>query len=263
MTADDRRPGVPLRLTTLGTGTIALSPTRACSGYLVEHHDVRLLMDCGNGVARRLAELALPWPDITHVALSHFHIDHHGDLPTLIFASKYGILPPRSAPLQIIGPVGTADLLQRLAAAYGAWVTDPGFPIQVVETAPGAPLLLGDAVRLEAFKVPHTVESVAYSVTAGAHRLVYSGDTGFDPGLAEWAKGCDVLLCECSLPEAMAIVEHLTPEQCGALAAIAGPRRLVLTHLYPPVENVDISAAIAARYPGPVTVAHDGWQTDI
>jgi ribonuclease BN (tRNA processing enzyme) len=61
----------------------------------------------------------------------------------------------------------------------------------------------------------------------------------------------------------MAIPEHLTPEQCGALAEEAAPRRLVLTHLYPPVEAVDISAAVGARYPGPCTVAHDGWQTDI
>ena len=252
-----------MRLTALGTGTIALSGARACSGYLVEQGDTRLLLDCGNGVARRLAEFGLPWPAITHLALTHFHVDHHGDLPTLLFASRYGILPPRSAPLQLIGPAGTADLVQRLAAAYGPWVTDPGFPVEVVETAPGEARSLGEDLRLEAFKVPHTEESVAYSVTAGAHRLVYTGDTGFDPGLAAWARGCDVLLCECSLPAAMAIAEHLTPEQCGALAELADPGRLVLTHLYPPVEDVDIAAAVAARYPGPLTVAYDGWQTAI
>lgn len=252
-----------MRLTALGTGTIALTGARACSGYLVEEGDTRLLLDCGNGVARRLAEFGLPWPTITHLALTHFHVDHHGDLPTLLFASRYGILPPRSAALQIIGPAGTADLVQRLAAAYGPWVTDPGFPVEVLETAPGDTRMLGEDLRLEAFKVPHTEESVAYSVTAGAHRLVYTGDTGFDPGLAAWARGCDVLLCECSLPATMAIAEHLTPEQCGVLAELADPGRLVLTHLYPPVEHVDIAAAVAARYPGPLTVAYDGWQTAI
>lgn len=252
-----------MRLTTLGTGTIALSPTRACAGYLVEAGDVRLLIDCGSGVTRRLAELALPWPAITHVALSHFHVDHHGDLPTLLFAWKYGILPARSAPLTIVGPAGTGDLLARLAAAYGPWVLEPGFPVTVAEIAPGAPLALDDGVALEAFKVPHTAESVAYSVTAGARRLVYTGDTGFDPALAAWARGCNVLLCECSLPEAMAIPEHLTPDRCGMLAELAAPGRLVLTHLYPPVEDVNLSAAIAARYSGPCTVASDGWQTDI
>lgn len=252
-----------MRLTTLGTGTIALSPGRSCAGYLVEHAQVRLLMDCGSGITRRLAELALPWPAITHVALTHFHIDHLGDLPTLIFAWKYGLLPPRSAPLDVIGPAGTAELMQRLAAAHGTWVLDPGFPLRVVEIAPGAPLTLADGVALEALKVPHTAESVAYSVRAGAHRLVYTGDTGFDPALAAWARGCDLLLCECSLPETMAIPEHLTPERCGELAEQASPRRLVLTHLYPPVETVDIPAAVTARYRGPLVVACDGWQTDI
>ncbi|MHB1863390.1 MAG: MBL fold metallo-hydrolase [Gemmatimonadaceae bacterium] len=252
-----------MRLTTLGTGTIALSPGRSCAGYLVEHAEVRLLLDCGSGVTRRLAELALPWPAITHVALTHFHIDHHGDLPTLIFAWKYGLLPPRNAPLDLVGPVGTADLMQRLAAAHGTWVLEPGFPLRIVEIGPGAPLALAEGMALEALKVPHTAESVAYSVTAGAHRLVYTGDTGFDPALAAWARGCDLLLCECSLPEAMAIPEHLTPERCGELAELASPRRLVLTHFYPPVETVDISAAVAARYRGPLVVARDGWQTDI
>lgn len=252
-----------MRLTTLGTGTIALAPTRACAGYLVEAGDVRLLLDCGSGVARRLAELALPWPAVSHVALSHFHVDHHGDLPTLIFACRYGVLPPRTAPLTVIGPAGTSDLFRRLADAYGPWMLDPGFPLEVVELAPGTPLPIGEDLVLEAFKVPHTPESVAYSVTAGARRLVYTGDTGYFPALAEWASGCDVLLCECSLPEAMAIAEHLTPEQCGALAELAGPRRLVLTHLYPPVEAVDIRAAVAARYTGPLLVARDGWQTEI
>lgn len=252
-----------MRLTTLGTGTIALSPSRACAGYLVEQGVTRLLVDCGSGVTRRLAELALPWPDITHVALSHFHVDHHGDLPTLIFACRYGILPARRAPLAVIGPPGTVDLMARLAAAYGTWVLEPGFPLTVTEIAPETPLALGDGLVLEARPVPHTPESVAYCVSDGAHRLVYTGDTGFDPALAEWASGCDVLLCECSLPEALAIPEHLTPEQCGALAELVNPRHLVLTHLYPPVEDVDIPAAVAARYLGPLTVAHDGWQTDI
>ena len=87
-----------VRFTTLGTGTISLSPGRSCAGYFLEAPELRLLIDCGSGITRRLAEFGLEWQTITHVALTHFHIDHHGDLPTLIFAWKYGFLPPRSAP---------------------------------------------------------------------------------------------------------------------------------------------------------------------
>ncbi len=250
-----------MRLTILGTGTIAFSPTRSCSAYYVEAGAARLLMDCGSGTTRRLAELGIAWQEITHVVLSHFHIDHYADLSTLIFSWKYGMLPPRSTPLEIIGPVGTQALVDRLAAAHGQWVSAPGYPLRVTELAPGAMLDIGSA-RLDCAKVPHTAESVAYSIMEGARRVVYSGDTGFDPEFARWARGCDLLVLECSLPQSMAIIEHLTPEQCGEIARLAEPRRLVLTHLYPPVESVDIASIVAAKYSGPVVVAHDGWQID-
>ena len=57
--------------------------------------------------------------------------------------------------------------------------------------------------------------------------------------------------------------EHLTPEQCGELARLAMPRQLALTHLYPPVESVDVAAIVRARYDRPVVVAYDGWRTEI
>lgn len=252
-----------MRLTTLGTGTVALTPARVCSGQLLQAGGVRLLLDCGAGVTHRLAEHGLPWREITHVAFTHFHTDHIGDFATLMFAWKYGDLPGRSAPLAVIGPEGTAALLERLADAFGPWLRDPGFPVTVLELAPGSSLELGDGVVLSATKVPHTAESVAYSISRGGRRIVYTGDTGYDPMLAEWARGADLLLCECSLPSEMAIPEHLTPERCGALAAAALPKHLVLTHFYPPVERTDVRHAVAAHYAGPVSLAEDGSTFEI
>jgi ribonuclease BN (tRNA processing enzyme) len=135
--------------------------------------------------------------------------------------------------------------------------------LEIAEIAPDATLALGDGVALRARKVPHTEESVAYSVERGGRRIVYTGDTGFDAALGEWATDCDLLLCECSLPAAMAIPHHLTPEQAGSLAAIARPRLLALTHLYPPVEQVDVRALVSGQYGGPVVIADDGWTIDI
>jgi ribonuclease BN (tRNA processing enzyme) len=247
-----------MRLTTLGTGTVALVAGRVCAGHFVEAGNVRLLLDCGSGVAHRLAERQIEWRDITHVAFTHFHLDHIADFATLAFAWKYGDLPGRSAPLAVIGPMGTTALLGRLADAFGDWLRDPGFPITVHEIAPGDVRDLGDSVSLGVTKVPHTDESVAYSISRNGRRIVYTGDTGYDPMLGEWARGADVLLCECSLPTELAIPQHLTPAQCGALAAAALPKHLVLTHFYPPVEQVDIRAAVAAHYAGPVTLANDG-----
>ena len=252
-----------MRFTTLGTGTISLTGARSCAAYLLECDELRLLIDCGAGTTRRLAELGAGWRTISHVALTHFHIDHHGDLPSLVFAWKYGFLPPRSEPLTIIGPVGTAGLLARLSAAYGDWLTAPGFPLTIHEITPSDAVELPAGVRLTCCAVPHTAESVAYSMVRGPRRIVCTGDTGVSDSLAAWARGCSLLVCECSLPSDMSIREHLTPEQCGDLAAAAAPKHLALTHFYPLVEQIDVTAIVGARFPGPITLAFDGWSIEI
>jgi ribonuclease BN (tRNA processing enzyme) len=252
-----------MRLVTLGTGTVSLSPERVCAGYLLEAGTIRLLIDCGSGVAHRLVQLGLDWPGITHVAFSHFHTDHISDFATLVQAWRYGQLPPRAAPLTVIGPTGTADLLSRMADLHGNWLRDPGFPVIVTELTPGGTADLGDGLEIACTKVPHTEESVAYSLRRGGRRIVYTGDMGYDPMVGEWARGADLLLCECSLPDDMAIDSHLTPARCGALAAAALPKQLVLTHFYTPVERVDIRGAIAAHYAGPVALADDGSTFEI
>ena len=117
-----------MRLTTIGTGTAAPSPGRVSSGHLVHCGGARVLLDFGSGVVHRMADLGLRWQEISHIALTHFHNDHVGDLPTLVFAWRHGDLPPRSAPVEIIGTVGTADLVDRMAAAFGDWLREPGFP---------------------------------------------------------------------------------------------------------------------------------------
>ncbi len=251
-----------MRLTTLGTGTASPS-SRVNAGHLVEAGAVTLLMDCGSGVTHRMGEIGANWLGITHLAITHFHPDHTLDLPTLMFAWRYGTLPARTAPLTILGPVGISSLIEKFASLYGDTVRAPGFPVTVREITPGERVELGDGVTLEPHKVPHTAESVAYSVERGGARLVYTGDTGFDTVVAEWARGCDVLLAECSLPEQLAVASHLTPAQVGVIAEVAEPGRLVLTHFYPPVLEDDIAEIIALRYSGEVVLATDGWFTDI
>jgi ribonuclease BN (tRNA processing enzyme) len=155
--------------------------------------------------------------------------------------------------------MGTGDLLGRHAAALGTGMLEAVPGLRIEEIVPGTPVPLNETVTLEARKVPHTNESVAYSLSANGRRIVFTGDTAFDPELAQWADGCDVLVCECSLPDALASPLHLTPRQCGALAAMVRPGLLALTHFYPPVESVDIVAEVREHFGGPVVMCHDGW----
>jgi ribonuclease BN (tRNA processing enzyme) len=252
-----------VRLTTIGTGAAAPSPSRVCSAQLVETGEVRLLLDCGSGSVHRMSQLGIDWMAITHVALTHFHADHTSDLATLFFAWRYGAIPWREVPIVLFGPPGTRDVVSRIDAAFGGSFGTLGYVIDVRDVAEGDMVDLGSGAQLVTRKVPHTPESVAYSIHRGAARIVYTGDTGRDPGLGEWSAGCDILLAECSLPESMKMATHLTPEDCGELAALAGTGTLVLTHFYPPVEAVDIRAIVAERYAGPVVLASDGWSTMI
>lgn len=255
-----------MKLTTIGTGTAAPHATRVSAAHLVESSHggatVRLLLDCGSGAVHRMAALGVDWSSITHVAITHFHADHMADLPLLIMGWRWGQLPPRSAPVTLYGPPGTGALIERMAGVYGAWMLAPGFPCTVREIGPDEIVRVSEHVTLTTQAVPHTAESVAYSVSDGERRLVYTGDTGESEALGAWSAGCDVLLAECSLPEPMAIREHLTPRQVGQLAARAAPHRLVLTHFYPPVEAVDILGEVAEYYTGPAVLATDGWSID-
>jgi ribonuclease BN (tRNA processing enzyme) len=248
-----------MRVTVLGTAGAAPYAARVQTGILVEAAPVRLLIDCGSGINHRLAQHDHAWKGITHVALTHFHSDHTIDLVGLVVAWKWGQLPPRTEPLTLIGPVGAGAFVQRLVELYNEPFAGLPFPITVIELNPSDLQPLAPGLSIQAFKVPHSAESVAYSVVSGGSRFVFSGDTGYDEAFADWAKGSDLLVLECSLPDNLAIPMHLTPRQCGAVARIAQPKLLALTHFYPPVEAVDISAEVAESFPGPMALCGDGW----
>lgn len=247
-----------MELIVLGTGTVAPTANRTAPAAWVRAGPARLLLDCGAGTLHRAAGLGVAWREVTHVAITHFHPDHWGELPMLLFALRWATEPQRTAPLTLLGPAGFRTRLALLAAGYGDWVLEPGYELAILELAPGARRTLADGVELETCKTPHTAESLALAVRADGARLVYTGDTGPDDVLADWAADCDLLLAECSLPEERAVDVHLTPRQAGALARRARARRLVLTHFYPVFGDADPAALAAREFDGPVQAARDG-----
>src|SRR6266550_1318502 len=108
-----------MELVTVGTGTVAPSARRTAACHWVQRDDLRILLDCGAGALHRLAEFGLPWHQVSHVILTHFHPDHWGELPTVVYALKYTTDPPRREPFVILGAPGVVQLLRTLAEGYG------------------------------------------------------------------------------------------------------------------------------------------------
>jgi ribonuclease BN (tRNA processing enzyme) len=253
-----------VRVVTVGTGTVVPDPARAGACLWVEHGSLRVVLDCGPGALQAMARHGLPWASVTHLALTHFHTDHLNDVPALLFALKYAVPNPRTAPLHVVGPVGTRELLARWARALGDWLAAPGFPLPVTELGPDEVCPLGDDATLAAHPTPHTDESVAYRLATPTGSLGYTGDTGASDALADFLAGVDLLVAECSLPDDRAVDHHLTPRRVAALARRARPRTLVCTHVYPPLRDTDVAAAVrAAGYDGPVVHAADGMTFDL
>jgi ribonuclease BN (tRNA processing enzyme) len=248
-----------MRLVCVGTGTAVPDPDHVGAGFWVEAGAARVLLDCGPGVVHGLARLELAWPSLTHLVLSHFHNDHIGDVPFLLFALRWGTQPARTAPLTVIGPRGTRRLFRRLGAAFGEHVAKPDFEVRFVELASGGTHALADGVLLRAHLTPHTAASRAYRIEHEGKVVAYTGDTGESAEVARFAAAADLLIAECSLPEPLAMDTHLTPARLARMAQLAGPRRLLVTHVYPQLERASIPGLIAAAgFAGSVEVAADG-----
>lgn len=248
------------RLVVVGSGTVVPEGDRGGSSFWVEGDGVRALVDCGPGASGSLERCGLPWRRTTHLALTHFHADHVGGLPGFFFALKHAIRPAREESLTVVGPPGTRALFEGLSAALGDYFLEPGFPVEVVEVAPGEGVDLSAEVRLTTWKTPHTDESHALRLDFARGACGYTGDTGPCAELGDFYRGVELLVCECSLTEEEVGDNHLSPRTAAEIARRAQPELLLLTHVYPHVRrSLDVPSLVAAAgYAGEVALARDG-----
>jgi len=249
-----------MRLRVLGSNGTYPTAGRPASGYLVTGSFGSLMLDLGPGVAMALAELMDP-ADLDAVVISHSHPDHCSDLFSLVNLLSFG--PAHRAPLPVFAP---ADVFDRFSGFYGGGPDHRMF--RVLDARPvtagdshglgGAVIRFGGAV--------HPVPSLVTRVEADGAAITYSGDTGPGGDLESLAAGADVALVEATsqgTPAGDRYPYHLFAEEAGGLAARAGVRHLVLTHLAPTLVPERSAAEAAEAFSGPITVAVPGLAIDV
>jgi ribonuclease BN (tRNA processing enzyme) len=223
------RQDTPVRLTVIGCSPAWPNAGGAQSGYLVDGPDGRLLLDCGPGVLARLRANAGGWPQVDAVAITHFHLDHWGDLVPWIFGAAFG--PGRDAkrPGLWLPPGGSKRLREHGERMSFAGQIDDAFDVHEYEDD-----LAFDTAGFTL--TPHLLDhysELTFGLRVQNHTgtLAYSGDTGPSHRLVELAKGADVFLCEATLREPEPAERgHLTEAEAVDAFRAAGAKRLILIH---------------------------------
>jgi ribonuclease BN (tRNA processing enzyme) len=159
------------------------------------------------------------WEEMTHLFISHFHVDHIGELASLFQAFKYGMRGGRTSTLTVVAPLGLDRVVDGLRHAFGEKLFSPGFPVQFHLLPPGGYIQLGGTGRLSVAKTPHTEESLAVRIDTPNASLCYTGDTGYSEELAVFFSKADLLISECSFRERREGVPHLSIRDAARMAS--------------------------------------------
>jgi ribonuclease BN (tRNA processing enzyme) len=244
------------RATILGSGTGVPQPHRRAPGIAVEAGNTKLLLDSGAGTAYQLAKAGLSYHEFDHLFYTHYaHPDHINDLSELIFANKY-FDPRRTSALYVYGPPGIREFIEKLAQLYPV-LAILDYPVTVREVVEAA-IPVGQAM-VTSKPLDHLGKAcVGYRVEYKGKSIVYSGDTDYCENLITLASDADVLIVECSFPNEYKSTGHLVPEEIADIAVQAGVSKVVLTHLYPPCDTVDVVAEVKkGGFDGEVVKAED------
>ena len=243
------------------------------------------VIDCGMGVSRQLAAAGVPLTSIKNIFITHMHSDHNLEYGNLVYNAWTSGL---QTPIHSYGPKG----LIRYSFTY--WelnrfdietrIEDEGRPdlrkLLIAKEVEGDGVILeNDEVKVTAFRTPHPpiVDNFAYKFETPDGSVVFSSDTAFNPKLAEFAKGADVLVHEVMYEPAVdrrvakkvndatlkkhLMDSHTTTEDVGRIAAMAGVKVLVLDHLVPgddpQVTDDNWTDGVKKNFSGKIILAKD------
>lgn len=193
----------------------------ATSGYLIEHNDYKLLLECGSGVLSSLQKV-IDLGSLNAVLISHYHYDHCCDIGPLQYARQIKtLLGEINNPLPIYAPQGEFfNLLKWEDYTYGESFNEE------------STLNIGP-FEISFIKNNHPVEAYSIKIKCDNKVLAFTSDTSYFDGLNHFFMDSDLLIAECSFYAHMdgTKVGHLNSAQAGMLAEKANVKKLLLTHL--------------------------------
>lgn len=242
-----------MHVTMLGTAAALPDPDRRHTAILVTlDNGRRILLDCGHGATINMVRANVNPADVPLVFLTHLHHDHISDLPFFLLESW--ILNRIGSPV-IVGPKGTASFVKcvleggafdvdiRARAKYPARQANIEAIRPIVREYEAGVIHDDPDLQVTAFEVDHIPSEITrcygLRIEAEGKVVAFSGDTKPCDNIHELARGADLLIHECTFPEAMiqhrlksgvGTASHTSPTELGKIAQRAGAKSLVATH---------------------------------
>jgi len=275
-----------IEVTLLGTGSPIPDANRAGPSTLVRAGGQTFLIDCGRGVQQRLPGAGTGANALTALLLTHLHSDHIADLGDVIITRWVSTFTPDPPTLAIIGPPGTAEVVENTLKAFGfdigyriahhADLNSPP-PVEVFEYTDG-PVWDRDGVQIRVAPTDHrpVAPTIGFRVEHAGASVVLAGDTVPCETLDALTSGAGALVhtvIRKDLIDAMPMQRirdicdyHSSVEQAAETATRAGVGILILTHYVPaiaPGKEEEWRALAATAFDRQIEVGDDLHRVEV
>jgi ribonuclease Z len=234
----------------LGSGGAEPDANHDNTNLVVKEKNAALLIDCGGSPVPKLKRLGINKEDVSHLILTHRHLDHVYSLPSLI--QSYW-LARRQRPLLIYGNEETLNFANRLLDLH-TWRLWPNMFQLVFHILTGTerePVFYWEDYAISVTSVRHGVPTIAVKFSPApesSQRTVfaYSADTQPCQSMIDLAHHVDILIHEAGGGTENCIVYkngHSTARQAALVAKAAEVGELVLVHY--PIEKCSANDLLA------------------